>query len=420
VWWGAFGVLVFCALGMAVLLSSGSGRARRVPPARGRGARQIPPPQAARPLIGITETDAPLLLSAAAPGLTLARESLAALHPAYVRLLVDWARVQPRADLTPDWALPSDGCARGIAPCAPFAGIAGELAAIGAEQRAGVRVQAIVVLFGTPDWAAAHTPGCAAAPAFAQAPSLAAYVALVRSLERLASSLGVDIPWWSPWNEPNRAAFLAPQRPGCARSGPAVAPGAYAVLARALHAELVRAGGRDRVLLGELAGDTPSSPRASSIEEWIAALPADVPCLGGAWAVHAYAGLDIAVGRPGPVRVLESALDARGGCARGAPVWVTETGAGAPHPGRPRPPGAVVERAGCRAEASQLAGWADDPRVATVLQYTFREDPAFPVGLVTPDLRRLYPTYWLWREWGARRAGAPAPALPVQCEDPVR
>jgi hypothetical protein len=413
-------VLVCCALGVAILSGGGRGPARRGHPARERGAQPTAPPQAARPAIGITETDAPLLLSSPAPGLTLARDSLAALHPAYVRLLVDWARVQSRADIAPDWALQSNGCARGIAPCAAYAGIAGELAAIAAEQRAGIRVQAIVVLFGTPEWAAERAPGCAAAPAFAQAPSVPAYVALVRSLEQLAASLGVDIAWWSPWNEPNRAAFLAPQRPGCGRSGPAAAPSVYAELARALDAELVRAGGRDHLLLGELAGDTPSSPRASSIQEWIAALPADVDCLGGAWAVHAYAGLDVAAGRPGPVRALESALDARGDCARGASVWVTETGAGAAHPGRPRPPGAAEERAGCRAEAAQLAGWAGDPRVAAVLQYTFREDPAFPVGLVTPDLRRLYPTYWLWRAWAARRAGVPAPPVPAACEDSVR
>jgi hypothetical protein len=99
--------------------------------------------------------------------------------------------------------------------------------------------------------------------------------------------------------------------------------------------------------------------------------------------------------------VLERALDARGACARRTPVWVTEAGAGAPRPGQPRPPGAGDEREGCLALAAQLERWRRDPRVTAVFQYSFREDPAFPVGLVSADLGHVYPAYRLWRAWSA-------------------
>src|SRR2546422_4110966 len=37
---------------------------------------------------------------------------------------------------------------------------------------------------------------------------------------------------------------------------------------------------------------------------------------------------------------------------------------------------------------AQLLGWYRDPRVGAVFQYTFRDDPAFPVGLVDARLSR--------------------------------
>jgi len=58
------------------------------------------------PALGLTENDADLLWSPGAPapvpGVFLAaREELAALHPAYLRLLVDWAALQPRPGRPP-------------------------------------------------------------------------------------------------------------------------------------------------------------------------------------------------------------------------------------------------------------------------------------------------------------------------------
>ena len=60
-----------------------------------------------------------------------------------------------------------------------------------------------------------------------------------------------------------------------------------------------------------------------------------------------------------------------------------------------------------RGARRQLERWSADPRVAAVLQYSFREDPAYPVGLAEPGLGRLYPAYELWLALGGGK-GAPA------------
>jgi hypothetical protein len=173
------------------------------------------------------------------------------------------------------------------------------------------------------------------------------------------------------------------------------------------------------MLLGELAGFTASSDHATSISEFVSDLPAGVLCLGPIWTVHAYARRGAGALAGGPVAQLEDALNARGGCAANARIWVTETGAGAPHAGRPRPPGAADARAGCRSLAEQLLRWYHDPRVDAVLQYTFREDTLFPVGLADARLTHLYPAYYLWLAWGGTRpASAPPPSLPPQCASP--
>ncbi len=95
---------------------------------------------------------------------------------------------------------------------------------------------------------------------------------------------------------------------------------------------------------------------------------------------------------------------------------MTETGAGAPHAGAPRPPGEADEAAGCRALAVQLARWYADPRVGAVFQYTFREDDLFPVGLADAALTRLYPAYYLWLAWAQHGTadGRAAPAGAVR------
>jgi hypothetical protein len=87
-------------------------------------------------------------------------------------------------------------------------------------------------------------------------------------------------------------------------------------------------------------------------------------------------------------------LDAVDGAqrARGCPkpIWITETGTFARD---------------CASADAALRAWANDPRVEAAFQYTFREDPEFPVGLADAELKAPYGAYEAWRAWG--RAGTP-------------
>ena len=57
-----------------------------------------------------------------------------------------------------------------------------------------------------------------------------------------------------------------------------------------------------------------------------------------------------------------------------------------------------------------------DPRVTAAFQYTFRDDPVFPVGLADVSLTRTWPAYTLWLAWGGERDPRdPEPALPAAC-----
>jgi hypothetical protein len=71
---------------------------------------------------------------------------------------------------------------------------------------------------------------------------------------------------------------------------------------------------------------------------------------------------------------------------------------------------------GCLALALQLRRWYADPRVGAVFQYSFREDPAYPVGLLSADLAHVYPTYELWLSYARTRAtGRPPPVPALAC-----
>jgi hypothetical protein len=381
-------------------------------------------------VLGLTEDNANLLWSPYGrprPGgarFEIARRELTALHPTYLRLLVDWAALQPDPRRPPQLEARVSGCARRVGPCAAYAGIRDELAAIASQQRAAgtdahVAFQVVVDVFNTPSWAAPPPSGCQrpGATATSQGPSraaLGAYRALIRSLLRLARGEGVSIDWWAPWNEPNHPLFMSPQRASCAAGSPPVAPALYGELVRAMDAELRAQGGGRHLLLGELNGFESGSPDRTSTSEFVAALPSDVICSSDVWSIHAYASRG-SFAHADPVSSLEQALNARGGCARDARIWVTETGAGASHPGSPRTALAADEQAGCRAMAAQLIRWSRDPRVGAVFQYTFREDPAYPVGLIGADLDHLYPTYRLWAEWSRLRGPGELPPAPATC-----
>lgn len=308
-----------------------------------------------------------------------------------------------------------------MGPCAPYAGVRAELEAIAARQRrAPGSFQVVIQIFGTPGWAAQPRSGCegAGASAFSRPPTaagLSAYRALIRGLLSLAARVGVELPWWSPWNEPNAPRFLSPQRPACRTDSASLAPEAYARLAGALAAVLRQAGGSHRLLLGELAAYESDTPDRTSIAQFVSALPSDVVCAAAAWSVHAYAIHAAPEPPQDPVAALESALQGRGGCARQAPVWATEAGAGAPHPGRPRGRAAGEASAGCVALAEQLQRWAGDPRVEAVFQFTFREDPDFPVGLVNAQLTGVYPAYRMLAEWSRSLLRGRPTAPPEAC-----
>jgi hypothetical protein len=176
--------------------------------------------------------------------------------------------------------------------------------------------------------------------------------------------------------------------------------------------ELAAAGGVHHLLLGELNAFASDSPHRTSVASFVAALPQSVICLSETWSIHAYATRYKASPEPEPTAELERSLDARGECGRRASVWVTEAGAGAPHPGRPRPPGVADEHEGCVRLAEQLQSWTADARVKAVFQYSFREDPAFPVGLLSADLSHVYPAYRLWLSYSraSEHDELPAPA----------
>ncbi len=346
------------------------------------------------------------------------RDKAEALKPALYRLSIDWSALQPDPARPPNWELPADGCVRGQGPCHPFAGVRDVLRALRSQARAGDGFAPMVVFYGVPDWAAKPASGCerpgtAARSRAISAKGLKGYAAMVRSLQALARQEKVDIRWWSPWNEPNGTFFISPQRAGCSVSSRALAPGVYTRLARTLKRTL---SGDQELVVGELAGFKGRRRFGAGVKEFFGALPDDVLCSAGVIAQHAYATRAQGAKDPGPVGDLEEALDRRP-CAARKPIWVTESGVGGPHVGDVRAGTERTIRRDCRALESTLKRWDADPRVDAAFQYTFRDDPAFPVGLVDAGLTKAWPTYALIKAWGgsAREPDGPAPALPRMC-----
>ena len=389
-------------------------------PVAGCGGDHHRPPPGRSLGIGITEANPALVWSARdrpaePPPFAQRRDQLAAARPDYYRLQIDWAAVQPRPDSPPNWEVPQTGCERATPPCAPFAGVRDQLRAVRSAQRAqrgGWRV--VVNFLYTPVWAARAPGGCEPGrvdPTSRQiAPAaLPAYRSMIRSLAALGRSEGVELRYWSAWNEPNYRGFASPQRDSCAPGAPSLAPGYYGELVRQLRAALAGVPGRHEVLLGELSDAAVSGPKATSTVDFVRGLPQDVVCSTDLWAQHVY------VGDGDTLPAVEAALAARG-CPHPHHVWITETGVGGPRPGGPRPTDPASLRAQCRGMDGLLRRWYKDQRVEAVFQYSFREDDLFPVGLVDPTLTRAYAPYELWRAWGGSlRPGAPPPALPGVC-----
>jgi hypothetical protein len=368
--------------------------------------------------IGMTEINPDLFWHGKDVGaFTPWRDRFEALKPPLYRLAVDWASLQPQADGPIDWTKPSDGCMRAIPPCRPYNGIRDTLRAIRSQQQAGNGFATMVVVYGVPDWAAvaAHgceRPGIAARSRPINAQGLEGYKRLVASLQDLARREGVDINWWSPWNEPNGPFFISPQREQCKGSSKSLAPAVYAKLAGAMRGQLKTG---QQLVVGELAGLKNARKYGTSISEFFDGLPDDVVCSAGVFAQHQYSKRGSAANDPGAVGELEKVLDRRP-CTRGKPIWVTESGVGGPHVGDQRSPSDESIRADCQALNVSLRRWNDDPRVDAVFQYTFRDDPVFPVGLADAKLTKAWPAYDLFKAWGGRRRpDDPAPALPRAC-----
>jgi hypothetical protein len=341
------------------------------------------------------------------------RERVRELRPVLWRLRVDWAEAVPTQGAAPKLDGEHHGCLRDVGPCAPYRGLRDQLRALRAAQAADPgRFEPLVVFVGTPAWAAVPAGGCGL-DGRSRAPrpdALDGYRELVTAVVELGRREGVALRWFSPWNEPNHPYSLSPQRPVCDPASPASSPAAYVPIARALRAALEAVPGEQQLVLGELAGYASPRRRGAGIGEFVGALPRDVACSSPVWGQHAY------VGAPDVVGALLAAVDAKH-CAEPARVWVTETGTGAPRLGGRRDTGAPALAAQCRKLHEALARWAADPRVDVAVQYTVREDPLFPVGLVDAALRVPYePVLADWAAWGGdRRPNAPAPPLPAAC-----
>ena len=389
--------------------------------ATGAAPAQRPAP-AGRPLqLGLSEANANLLAPGAAPpGFGAFRDALAALRPDRYRLVVDWSKLQPDPATPADLALGQDGCVRDLPPCARYAGLRATLEAVRDARRvAGGGWEVMVVIYGVPDWAAAPELGCERRGAEPRARAISdagleGYRALVRQLRALGEEVGAPLRWWSPWNEPNHAAFISPQRAICDTGAPSLAPAVYGRLVGVAREEL--AGSGAKLVLGELAGFRGPHARHTGVGEFIRALPDDVACAASAWSQHEYATPADEPAAPfarDAVAEAEAALAARP-CTAELPVWVTETGVGGARPGDERSLRAPDLARQCAAQAARLERWAADPKVAAVFQYTFRDDPAYPVGLADARLQALYPTQGLWQAWADARGDA-APRRPAGC-----
>ena len=192
--------------------------------------------------------------AAAAPFLA-ARTSLTALHPRYLRLIVDWAALQPSAQAAPALAASASGCAREVGPCGAYAGLTGELEAIAAQQRVaraegrpafevgrrhprrtGLGGAARTRLRGPGDARLGATDRAVGARRLPRADRAAARARPARG--RRAARGGAR------GTSRTTRASSSPQRERATPNGPPAAPAVYAQLAEAMSAELEAAGAR--------------------------------------------------------------------------------------------------------------------------------------------------------------------------------
>ncbi len=301
--------------------------------------------------VGLTEQNPNLFWAPGAHGVPpeFARwqDDMGKLRPSFFRLILDWPSLQPAKGQPPDLAHPYDGCLRGQPPCAAYAGVKDQLAALASRQKqhkGGWEV--LVVITGTPDWAARPGGGCerpdtqprSRAP---KASAMADYRKLVEDVIALGAQVGVKLRYWSAWNEPNHPFFISPQRATCDASAPSLAVKRYAEITRNLKRVLDDAPGDQQYVLGELAGLDTSKSRSTSIQEFLRELPTPIVCGSTVISQHGYvSGIN-----PAPLDIKGAASHH---CKQKHVVWMTETGAGAPHAGEAKRTSEAAELRSCR------------------------------------------------------------------------
>ena len=216
------------------------------------------------------------------------------LKPAFFRLVLDWPSLQPNKGTPANLEQPIDGCLRGTPPCAAWAGVKEQLAALASRQKqhkGGWEV--LVVITGSPEWAARPASGCerpntqprSRAP---KASAMGAYRKLVSDVIALGGKVGVDLRYWSAWNEPNHPFFISPQRATCDAAAPSLAVKRYAELTRNLKQALDDAPGDQQYVLGELAGLDESKTKSTSLQEFLRKLPTPIVCGSTILSQHGY------------------------------------------------------------------------------------------------------------------------------------
>ena len=276
----AAAALVGAALALAsVLLLAGDGdrraRVRRPPRLRRR-----PPPcrstlrrPGRRSALGITEPNPSLVAAPGARGVPpeWARVAgRAGAHPAgrlpARRRLVRWcSRARTLRRTSPGST--SAACAR-CSRAPPTRACATSCAR---SRRASARAgwEGMVVITGTPEWAAApreRVPRAASRFRAVRAGALPAYRQLIADVLAVARQEGADLRFFSPWNEPNHAYFLSPQRARCDAAAPSRAVGVVRALWRTRCAtSSTSSRATSGCVLGETAGLLEPSPRATSV-----------------------------------------------------------------------------------------------------------------------------------------------------------
>jgi hypothetical protein len=365
--------------------------------------------------IGITEQNPNFIW---APGHDLPepfnrwRDELGKMHPDLYRMIVYWPSVQPTENAEPKLDAEGSGCSRDVGPCLPYAGIRDTLKALASRQKDG-GWEVLVVIAGTPEWAAREPGGCEreGTEPTSRSPkpeAMDGYRKVVETVLAAAREEGVELRFWTPWNEPNHPFSLSPQREECSTSAEPAAAEPYARMGETLKSALDAEPGDQRLVLGELAALDRRKTESTTIKQFIGGLPRELVCATTIWSQHGYIG-----GRD-PVDDVLAALDEKQ-CAKPHAIWMTETGVGAARRMSERKRNEKAEQRSCRRLHRELTEWYEDERVTAAFQYTFREDDIFPTGLVTADLTSAYPALHEWQAWGME--ARPKPEDPPPASD---